>query len=101
MDDRELAKRVKSLSKAVANSEPTSTIISMMDSLRKDSAPTEEMLRVSLPALHTVDITHVDFLGDAMYCCFCSTTATNTMTAGDQGWRRRRQAAGQLGQGYC
>lgn len=47
MDGRELAKRVKAITKAVSDNEPTSMIITIMETLRNDAAPTEEMLRVS------------------------------------------------------
>ncbi|KAK3383724.1 putative transcription elongation factor [Lasiosphaeria ovina] len=45
MDDRELAKRIQTLSKAVASNEPTDTIIDLLELLKKDAAPTEEQLR--------------------------------------------------------
>lgn len=47
MDERELSRRIKALGKAVSSNEPTSAIIAIMDNLKKDAAPTEEMLRVS------------------------------------------------------
>ena len=47
MDQRELEARVKALTKSVAANEPPETAIRLLESLKKDSAPTEEMLRVS------------------------------------------------------
>jgi transcription elongation factor S-II len=52
MDERELAQRVKALSKAVMGNEPASSILSLMETLKKDASPTEEMLRVSNPMRH-------------------------------------------------
>lgn len=50
MDQRELESRVKALSKAVAEKEPASNIIAIMETLKKDVNATEELLRVrSLP----------------------------------------------------
>lgn len=48
MDQRELESRVKALTKSVAANEPPETAIKLLDSLKKDAKPTEEMLRVSL-----------------------------------------------------
>ena len=58
--DRELAKRVKAITKAVSANEPSSVIIDIMETLRREAAPTEEMLRVSFPAppIHLVWISH-------------------------------------------
>ncbi|KAK1764875.1 transcription elongation factor S-II [Phialemonium atrogriseum] len=47
MDERELSRRIKALGKAVSSNEPTSAIIAIMDNLKKDAAPTEEMLRAT------------------------------------------------------
>jgi hypothetical protein len=47
MDDQALAKRVKALTKAVA-SDPPSVVIGLLEELKKEKAPTEEQLRVSL-----------------------------------------------------
>jgi transcription elongation factor S-II len=46
MDHRELESRVKALSKTVSANEPPETAIKLLESLKKDAAPTEEMLRV-------------------------------------------------------
>ena len=51
MDQRELESRVKALTKSVAANEPPETAIKLLDSLKKDAKPTEEMLRVSLNKL--------------------------------------------------
>ncbi|KAK4218855.1 putative transcription elongation factor [Rhypophila decipiens] len=45
MDDRELSLRIRALAKAVAGSEPASNIVTMLEQLKKDAAPTEEQLR--------------------------------------------------------
>lgn len=47
MDQRELESRVKALTKSVAANDPPETAIKLLDSLKKDASPTEEMLRVS------------------------------------------------------
>lgn len=44
MDDRELAARIKALSKAVT-SEPPATVIKLLEELKRDAKPTEEQLR--------------------------------------------------------
>lgn len=44
MDDRALAKRIQTLSKSVS-AEPPSVVLSLLEELRKDAAPTEEQLR--------------------------------------------------------
>lgn len=46
MNQRELDARVKALTKCVAANEPAENAIKLLDSLKKDAAPTEEMLRV-------------------------------------------------------
>lgn len=47
MNQRELEARIKALHKATQANEPAASIISLMDSLKKEDVPTEEMLRVS------------------------------------------------------
>ena len=47
MKARELETRIKALHKAQAAGEPAANIISLMESLKKEDVPTEEMLRVS------------------------------------------------------
>lgn len=44
IDDRELTSRVKTLAKALS-SEPATTVIKLLEDLKKDPAPTEEQLR--------------------------------------------------------
>ncbi|KAJ3530794.1 hypothetical protein NM208_g9167 [Fusarium decemcellulare] len=46
MDERELASRVKALTKCVAANEPPENAIKLLESLKKDASPTEEMLRI-------------------------------------------------------
>jgi transcription elongation factor S-II len=46
MDQRELDTRLKALQKAVAEKEAPSTIISILETLKKEVVPTEELLRV-------------------------------------------------------
>lgn len=46
MDERELGQRVKALTKCVAANEPAENVIKMLETLKKDASPTEEMLRV-------------------------------------------------------
>ncbi|KAI8691463.1 hypothetical protein LRP88_08744 [Fusarium phalaenopsidis] len=47
MDERELASRVKALTKCVAANEPPENAIKLLESLKKDASPTEEMLRAT------------------------------------------------------
>jgi transcription elongation factor S-II len=44
MDDRELSQRIKALAKALT-SEPPTTVVKLLEDLKKDTAPTEEQLR--------------------------------------------------------
>lgn len=52
MNERELAEKMKAVSKAVAENEPSSVIITLLGTLKKDAAPSEDVLRVS-PILTT------------------------------------------------
>ncbi|KAF4589484.1 transcription elongation factor s-ii [Ophiocordyceps camponoti-floridani] len=47
MDQRELEARVKALTKSVAANEPAENAIRLLDTLKKEAAPTEEMLRAT------------------------------------------------------
>ncbi|KAF4999163.1 hypothetical protein FGRMN_2622 [Fusarium graminum] len=47
MDERELGQRVKALTKCVAANEPAENAIKMLETLKKDASPTEEMLRAT------------------------------------------------------
>ncbi|KAF4465497.1 transcription elongation factor S-II [Fusarium albosuccineum] len=47
MDERELASRVKALTKCVAANEPPENAIKLLESLKKDASPSEEMLRAT------------------------------------------------------
>ncbi|PFH60552.1 hypothetical protein XA68_10795 [Ophiocordyceps unilateralis] len=47
MDQRELESRIKALTKSVAANEPPENAIKLLDMLKKDAAPTEEMLRAT------------------------------------------------------
>ena len=51
MDQRELESRVKALTKSVNANEPPENAIKLLDTLKKEAHPTEEMLRVSRCAL--------------------------------------------------
>jgi transcription elongation factor S-II len=46
MDQRELDSRVKALQKAIAEKEPASSVITIMETLKNNVNPTEELLRV-------------------------------------------------------
>lgn len=48
MDQRELESRVKALTKVVAANEPPENALKLLETLKKDASPTEEMLRVSV-----------------------------------------------------
>ncbi|KAM5355493.1 hypothetical protein ACJ41O_002139 [Fusarium nematophilum] len=47
MDQRELEARVKALTKCVAANEPAENAIKLLETLKKDASPTEEMLRAT------------------------------------------------------
>lgn len=47
MDQRELESRIKALTKSVAANEAPENALRLLETLKKDAAPTEEMLRVS------------------------------------------------------
>lgn len=44
--ERELTSRVKALNKAIASNEPAHSILAIMETLKKATAPTEDVLRV-------------------------------------------------------
>jgi hypothetical protein len=46
MDQRELDTRLKALQKSVAEKEPAANTINILETLKKDVVPTEELLRV-------------------------------------------------------
>lgn len=46
MDQRELESRIKALTKSVNAKEAPENALRLLESLKKDAAPTEEMLRV-------------------------------------------------------
>jgi transcription elongation factor S-II len=46
MDQRELDSRIKALQKAIAEKEPASNVIAIMEMLKNNVNPTEELLRV-------------------------------------------------------
>ncbi|KAI1638770.1 transcription factor S-II, central domain-containing protein [Biscogniauxia mediterranea] len=47
MDQRELESHIKAVHKAASANEPASNLIAMLEILKKDAAPTEEMLRTT------------------------------------------------------
>ena len=61
MDHRELEARVKALNKTVNANEPPENAMRLLDSLKKDAAPTEEMLRVCA-CLRCGGFLHVSFV---------------------------------------
>jgi transcription elongation factor S-II len=46
MDQRELDSRIKALQKAIAEKEPATNVITIMETLKNNVNPTEELLRV-------------------------------------------------------
>lgn len=46
MEQRELETRLRALQKAVAEKDASASVISILESLRKEVSPTEELLRV-------------------------------------------------------
>lgn len=49
MDQRELDSHVKQLNKCISANEAPENALRLLEMLKKDAAPTEEMLRVCLP----------------------------------------------------
>lgn len=47
MDCREVERNIKSLQKAIAEKEPASVVVNILEILKRDVIPTEELLRVS------------------------------------------------------
>lgn len=47
MNEQELSEKVRLLNKAVTGAEPPSTIVGMLDGLKKADSPSEHTLRVS------------------------------------------------------
>jgi transcription elongation factor S-II len=47
MDEQALSKRVRALNKAVEN-EPPTVVLKMLEEMKRENAPTEEQLRVSV-----------------------------------------------------
>ncbi len=50
MDERELTTRIKALNKAVGDNEPSTSILGLMETLKRAGAPSEEVLRVGSPS---------------------------------------------------
>lgn len=48
MDEKKLHEHITNLKRALDKKEPASTIVSILKALRKEDAPSEEVLRVSL-----------------------------------------------------
>jgi transcription elongation factor S-II len=46
MDQREVETMIKALQKALNEKEPAANVIAIMEKLKKDVAPTEDLLRV-------------------------------------------------------
>jgi transcription elongation factor S-II len=46
MDQRELDSRIKALQKAIAEKEPATNVITILEMLKNNVNPTEELLRV-------------------------------------------------------
>jgi hypothetical protein len=46
MDQREVESYIKALQKALNEKEPASNVVTIMEKLKKDVAPTEDLLRV-------------------------------------------------------
>jgi len=53
MDQRELETRLKALQKAVGDKDSADNVISLLESLKKEVSPTEELLRVSSCFAHS------------------------------------------------
>lgn len=63
LDARELSQRVKTLTSSLSKNDPPADIIAQLDLLKKEPAPTEEILRVSIPtSCPTVPYKRLHFL---------------------------------------
>ena len=51
MDQRELSTRLQALQKAINDKEPAANVIAIMETLKKEVVPTEELLRASPPSI--------------------------------------------------
>jgi hypothetical protein len=60
MDMREFSQRIKALQSSIAKNDPASEITTQLEHIKKDAAPTEDMLRVSFapPPLHVPSLWH-------------------------------------------
>jgi hypothetical protein len=72
MDERELGQRVKALTKCVAANEPPENAIKLLETLKKDASPTEEMLRVRQI---TSGIWRAQYYLDFEYIAYCQLCA--------------------------
>lgn len=52
MDQRELETRLRALQKAVGEKDSAENVISILESLKKETSPTEDLLRVCLSSAH-------------------------------------------------
>lgn len=105
MDHRELESRVKALNKTVTANEPPDTALRLLESLKKDAAPTEEMLRVR--RRHTLRLTISLFLDAcgrllSLACAGLPTASQRLGSLSLQGglvWRGHSLAVFDLGDG--
>lgn len=63
MDQRELETRIKALNKTVAANESPDNALRLLESLKKDAAPTEEMLRVRFNSCKVIFLALWSFKG--------------------------------------
>jgi hypothetical protein len=106
MDQRELDARLKALQKAVAEKEAPSTIISILETLKKEVVPTEELLRVrSLFMSRIPEGVHIATCRMRRHCVLFAwhsqiATVAN-MSLDHQSWCSCIQTESQSEQGYC
>lgn len=68
MEQRELKEQVEALSKALQAKESTATLVAMLERMKKEVVPTEELLRVSVP-YRTCAMSNVRSAGTRSLCC--------------------------------
>lgn len=92
MDQRELETRLKALQKAVAEKEPAANIVSILETLKKEVNPTEELLRVRSSFVLRIPQGACDHLLDTYHLSIATMT---DMHPDNQGWCDREQAEGE------
>ena len=86
MDQREVETMIKALQKAVNDKEPVANVITIMEKLKKDVVPTEDLLRVC--SLIAQTRAHCLLLHPASHCYFVTMTDPCSGYKGRHGCRK-------------